>query len=311
MKPNDFSRRVGKIDDRLIEEAQDVPNFGRQRRNRNIRRMVSSAAVLVLMVGSFVAGAFALEREPEMIIIEEIVYVEVRQEIIVVGDSGISLILSDEWEGKYEFELHESDGVFNHLTVIHSASRERSEYFGVLFGISFTNQLRPMDYVWPWPGFTIAITEEGTYHLTLPSDIQFDWGDPGSMEEYLMLSEDVMNIQIVMTAEMLASTTNASNWVQGTVFVEFMEGFDVVRSIMCDEGQSRIIREIIAAQDYSVPWESFDADLWIMFGDEEFTLCLTTGRIANRSLSAPVPRPTAILSQEDLSIVKDVLGITE
>ena len=110
MKSEQLSQRIGNIDDRLIEQAESVPDFGRARRIRSIRRAVTIAAAVALMVGSFAVGAYALNREPETIYVEvpgatEIVYVDTDLDIIKVGDSGISLIFPESWKDKYGYEL--------------------------------------------------------------------------------------------------------------------------------------------------------------------------------------------------------------
>ncbi|MCL2496545.1 MAG: hypothetical protein FWF04_03925, partial [Clostridiales bacterium] len=250
MKREQLSNRIGNIEDRLIEQAENAPNFRRMRQNRNLMRMASIAAVLVLMVGSFTIGAIAMAKET-------IVYVEKEQEIIVVGDSGISLILPDTWKDKYGYEL---DG--NNVIVYHTATRETSEYGGDLFRIFCVEGLYPMDYAYPEPGFTIAITKNNTYRISYPSDVQFDTSNPELWADYDELYADVRNVEIVMTAQMLADTMNVTNWVQGTVFVQFLEKWVLQKTVVCDAEQSRIIREIIESQDYNLEPASYFADLW-------------------------------------------------
>ena len=201
MKREQLSNRIGNIDDRLVEQAENAPNFGHQRRKQSIRRMVSIASVLVLMIASFATGAIALAKET-------VVYVEKEQEIIKVGDSGITLILPDEWKEKYGIEQYG-----NEVIVFHSATRESfgdGTYGGDLFRIFCLEERFPMDYVFPYPGFTIAITETHTYVFNYPSDVQFDRNNPAAMTEYMELSDDIKNIEIVMNAQMLENTMNAT-----------------------------------------------------------------------------------------------------
>ena len=294
MKREQLSNRIGNIEDRLVEQAENAPNFGRQQRNRNIRRMVSMAAVLVLMVGSFTIGAIAMAKET-------IVYVEKEQEIIKVGDSGITLILPETWKEKYGVEQYG-----NEVIVYHLATRESFDdgtYGGDLFRIFCIEERFPMDYVFPYPGFTIAITETHTYVFNYPSDVQFDRNNPAAMTEYMELSDDIKNIEIVMNAQMLENTMNATNWVEGTVFVDFLENWVTIKTVVCDEEQSRIIREIIKSQDYSLERGSFFADLWFMFNGEEYLLNLTTGMIQSAG-----GENSAVLSAEDLNRIIEVLN---
>ena len=299
MKREQLSHRIGNIEDRLVEQAENAPNFGQVRRNRNIRRMVSIAAVLVLMVASFAMGAIALAKET-------VIYIEKEQEIITVGDSGISLILPDTWKGKYGYKLRG-----NTVEVYHLASREAYERAGIpeqgtLFYVEYDEILRPLDYEYMWPGFTIAVTENGTFYFRTPSDSQYLRSDPVSAAEYQEMSSD--DIEIVMSAQMLQTTMNSTNWIKGMVFVHYLEDIgygatEVRKSVTCDMEQSRIIREIVESQDYSLEQGSFPYDLIIMVDGQEYYLNSTTGNIRN---AAEYPYGT-VMSTEDLSRIMDLL----
>ena len=284
MKREQLSNRIGNIEDRLVEQAENAPNFGRQRRNQSVRRMVSVAAVLVLMVASFTVGAIAMAAD--------------KQEIIKVGESGISLILPDTWKGKYGYEL---DG--NNVTVYHLATRKTFELGGDLFRVYCIEGRYPMDYVYPEPGFTIAITETHTYRVSYPSDVQVDINNQTALTEYDDLYADINNIDIIMNAQMLANTLNNTNWVQETVIVDFLEEWVTTKTVICDKEQSQIIREIIESQDYSLERGSFFADLWFKFNGEEYLLNLTTGMIQSAG-----GENSAVLSIEDLNKIVDLLS---
>jgi hypothetical protein len=252
--------------------------------------MAAVAAVLVLMVGSFTIGAIAMAKEV-------IVYVEKEQEIIKVGDSGISLILPDEWKDEYGYVL---DG--DNLTVYHLATRETFEDGGVLFWVTCVDGRYPLDYVYPEPGFTIAMTENSTYRFIRPSDIQVDVNAPEARAEYDRLSAEIASIEIVMTSQMLENTTNATNWVQGTVSVSYLEAGTVTKTVDCGVAQSQRIREIVESQDYSLEQGSFPSDLLIMFNVAEYYMNSTTGSIEN---AGGYPY-SAVLSAEDLS---EIMGL--
>ena len=293
MKSEQFSHRIGNIDDKLIQMAENTSGYGLRRQTRTVRRVLSIAAVIALMACSFVVGAFAFPKEPEAI------YVEKEQEIITIGDSGITLILPDEWKGKYGYELHE-----NNLTVYHLATREsfRESYGdeasgGDLFRVFCLNERFPMDYVFPYPGFTISITDTNTYVLSFPSDVQFNPEDSEATADYMKLSADVSDVEIVMSAEMLENTMNASNWVAGTVFVHFLEEYGeggISETVVCDAEQSEMITQIVTTQDYGEP-RSFYTDLWIVAGKNEYFL-----NSATRDIMIAAGGYSAALSPEDL-----------
>jgi len=227
----------------------------------------------------------------------ELAYLDEEPEIVTVGDSGISLILPDKWKGKYGYEF---DG--NNMTLYHLATRENSEYGGDLFRVYCDEGRYSMEYVYPEPGFTIAITDTHTYRVCYPSDVQHA---PELWAAYDELYAEVGNIEIVMTDEMLMNTMNASNWIPGTVLVNFLKDFGaggIEKTVICDTEQSQLIREIIASQNYREP-ESFHVDLWIMFNREEYYLNSVSGKIMMASGGY-----SAVLSTEDLSRIVELLG---
>jgi hypothetical protein len=60
MKNKQLISRIGNIDDILIEEALNASSFQRPALKRSITKILLVAAVIVLMVGSFAAGALAM-----------------------------------------------------------------------------------------------------------------------------------------------------------------------------------------------------------------------------------------------------------
>jgi hypothetical protein len=128
MKSNQLSQRIGNIDDRLIEEAENAQNFRRGNHNRMIRKLTSIAAVLALVITSFAAGAYSFAREP--------------QETIKVGDSGISLILPDGWKGKNEYSYEPDHRTNAFIEVYHPATGE------LLFWIERASEaVMPLDFL--------------------------------------------------------------------------------------------------------------------------------------------------------------------
>ena len=310
MKPEQLSHRIGNIDDKLIEQAEETTSFTHGWYNNNIRRMASVAAVMLLMAGSFVAGAFALAGEPEVVYVEgepEIVYIEKEQELVEVGDSGISLILPDSWKGKYEYSYKPINRFNSYLEVNHTATG------ALLFWIERDEGKFTMDLPFPERGFTIAITENYTYFFCKPwwdvtdmNNINNPWlagqtgiDDPIAWAEYEKMRTVINRIDVVIATEMLANSINATNWAAGTVVIsgsivnnwnnEIAEAEDVV----CDEEQSRIIREIIGSRDYRdngptirPPDYQYDTEprrqdpsMYITFNGDEYFLNISSGSI--------------------------------
>lgn len=85
---------IGNIDDRLVEQAEHIPDYrGRHRRNI-IRRIAAFAAIVTLMICSFSAGAMAFAKE-------NVVKVLVESESVTLEEIGLTLILPDHWKGQY------------------------------------------------------------------------------------------------------------------------------------------------------------------------------------------------------------------
>ena len=117
MNEKQFSDRVGNVNDKLIRQAEQIPNYRRGHRRRSIRQLATIAAVIALMVCSFSAGALAFSEK---------IYVEKSQEIIDISDFGISLILPDEWSGKYGYDILD-DGISKYIALQRERKKLRTE----------------------------------------------------------------------------------------------------------------------------------------------------------------------------------------
>ena len=94
MKKEQLSERIGNVDDRFIEEAEHTPNYAQRHQYKGIKRFSAIAAILVLMVCSFGVGAVSFAKET-------IVEIPIEQEMITLDEIGLTVILPDEWKGKY------------------------------------------------------------------------------------------------------------------------------------------------------------------------------------------------------------------
>ena len=156
-------------------------------------KFASIAAVIALMVCSFAVGSVVMAK---------------KQEVIKIDNFGISVILPDSWAGKYG---HEIEG--NSLGVYLLAQRndKKSDYkdAGYLFWIDCLDEVYPMDYIYPEPGFTIATTANNTYRLRYPSDVQYDPRNAKITKEYTAMNNSIRDIQILLTDWMKNNSTNA------------------------------------------------------------------------------------------------------
>ena len=64
MNRKQLSNRIGNIGDRLVQQAENIPNYAQQRRNKLLKRLAGMAAVLVLMACSGAARRVPSSRTP-------------------------------------------------------------------------------------------------------------------------------------------------------------------------------------------------------------------------------------------------------
>lgn len=199
MNKKQLSDRIENIDDQLVFEAEQNWKRGsnRHRQNHGLRRFASIAAVVALMVCSFSVGAVAFAKE---IVVE----VPVEQETIEIEELGLTLILPDDWEGKYALEPTDNGEYHVYNPAIREAmggNRDKPLSGGMLFYIlRWDDQLTKaqVDAGGEW-NFAqceyIMTTKDGTYLLYYASDVQFT-GE--TMQEYRQMESEIANIRFVL-----------------------------------------------------------------------------------------------------------------
>ena len=198
MNEKQFSDRIGNVNDKLVQQAEQTPNYGREHRKRGIRQLVAIAATVALMVCSFTVGALAFAKET-------IVEVPVEQETITIEEIGLTLILPDSWKGKYAFE---QDNDFKEYHVYNPAIREAmggdSETLlsgGMLFYLKLWDEQLTKEQVdaggeWDYAGCRyVMTTKDGTYLLYYASDVQFT---QETMDEYRQMESEISAIRFVV-----------------------------------------------------------------------------------------------------------------
>ena len=198
MNEKQFSDRIGNVNDKLVQQAEQTTNYGREHRKRSIRQLIAIAATVALMVCSFTVGALAFAKET-------IVEVPVEQETITIEEIGLTLILPDSWKGKYAFE---QDNTFKEYYVYSPAIREAiggdSETLlsgGMLFYLKLWDDQLTKEQVdaggeWDYARCRyIMTTKDGTYLLYYASDVQFT---QETMEEYRQMESEISDIRFVV-----------------------------------------------------------------------------------------------------------------
>lgn len=208
MNNKQLSERIGNIDDRLVQQAESIPNYKKQNRARRIRRFASCAAALVLMLCSGAVGAIVFAKET-------IIEVPVKQETVELEELGLTLILPDSWKDRYRviedtFVPYNSpmwEFCVKSIYDAHTPINESGELFitGSLFWVyqcaDYPMSLKEFnDEETGYAGNSryLFATENGTYAIMYATDVQFDENDPAQMEEYSSMAQAMKDIQLVM-----------------------------------------------------------------------------------------------------------------
>lgn len=193
MKETQFSDRIGNVSDKLVQQAEQIPNYGREHRKRSIRQLAAMAATIALMACSFTVGAWAFAKET-------VVEVPVEQETISLEEIGLTLILPERWRDRYGVEISE-DGTSCavYVKAIHDGFGDWAGQ-GYLFwvGREYDTPMTPEELYdqSPVPCRYIFSTVEGTYSLNEASDVQYP-PDTEWAEEYLQMAQEIPSIRFV------------------------------------------------------------------------------------------------------------------
>ena len=207
MNRKQLADRIGNIDDRLVQQAEDIPNYARLRRGKRWKRAAGIAAVIVLMVCSGVVGALAFSRET-------VTKVPVEQEQATLREIGVTLLLPDSWKGRYEvvegtFAPYGTTmwefcvrSVYEAKTPIEGAGG--SFYRGTLFTV-----FQCADYSMSAEEFAqgglagigqyLFATQDATYAVLYAGDIQFDPSDAEQQQEWYSMAQTVKDIRFVLS----------------------------------------------------------------------------------------------------------------
>ena len=196
MNKKQLSEHIGNIDDRLVEQAENIPNYRQLHHRQTIRRFLTAAAAFVLMACSFSAGAFAFARE---IVVE----VTVEQETIKLEEINLTLILPDDWRGKYSVEKNGQNYIIYHPQIREGFGTEIAFNGGILFYIvCYEESMTPEQFIEKGYDFVqyryLFSTSDKTYILCYPSDVQWNPENSEQEAEYLGMEGEIKDIKFVV-----------------------------------------------------------------------------------------------------------------
>lgn len=196
MNKKQLSEHIGNIDDRLIQQAENIPNYAAIHRKERMKRFLSAAAILMLMISSFSAGAITFAREV-------VVEVPIEKETLVLEDVELTLLLPDSWEGQYDV-IKDEDNYVVYIPWIDEAWGGSDVYDGgVLFTIACWDEAMTEEQFIE-NGYDIVAyryilaTDDHTYILHYASDVQFDWNDEEQNAVYSKMMSEIKDIQFVV-----------------------------------------------------------------------------------------------------------------
>ena len=198
MNKEQLSQRIGNMDDRLVAQAEHMPNYGRQRRSGLRRKIAGIAAVIVLMACSGAVGALAFSRET-------VTEVPAQQETVELAGIGVTVLLPDSWVGKYEV-VQDSFLPYNSAMwefCAKSVYEDGTFYRGSLFTV-----FQYADYSMSAEEFAqsglagigqyLFATEDATYAVMYAGDVQYDPDNAAQQETWYALSQTVQEVRIVI-----------------------------------------------------------------------------------------------------------------
>ena len=199
MNGRDLADRIGNIDDRLVQQAERLPNYRAQHRKRMFMRLAACAAAVFLMFGSFVTGAVVFAGEaaegPVMLTLDEI---------------GLTLILPEEWKDNYGVEKSEMEDGSGYFYTIYDRRIYESEGdwqgCGALFYIgSYGNipmseeEVTEADVFFGAIPYQYLCSTRNTNYIMVPvTDMQYDPGDEKMTEDYTTLEQGIRDIRFVL-----------------------------------------------------------------------------------------------------------------
>lgn len=198
MNKEQLSQRIGNMDDRLVAQAEHMPNYGRQRRSGLRRKIAGIAAVIVLMACSGAVGALAFSRET-------VTEVPAQQETVELAGIGVTVLLPNSWAGKYEV-VQDSFLPYNSAMwefCAKSVYEDGTFYRGSLFTV-----FQYADYSMSAEEFAqsglagigqyLFATEDATYAVMYAGDVQYDPDNAAQQETWYALSQTVQEVRFVI-----------------------------------------------------------------------------------------------------------------
>lgn len=206
MNKKQLSDHIGNIDDRLVQQAEQIPKYAMVHHKKRIRQFLTAAAIFALMISSFSVGAFAFARE---IIVE----VPTEQEVIALEEIGLTLILPDKWKDKYKV-IEDTFTPYNSIMwefcvkSIYDAQIPTDESGEILYRGTLFYIFQYADYSMSAKEFEqsgiagigqyLFATENATYAILYATDVQYPPTDKEQESTYQEMMSEIRDIQFIV-----------------------------------------------------------------------------------------------------------------
>lgn len=217
MNQKQLSDRIGNIDDRLVQQAADMSDHARRRRKKFLKRLVSTAAVLVLMACSGAVGALAFSRET----ITEVPVQQVQailREKVEMQEIGVTVLLPDSWEGRYEvvedtFTPYGTTMWEFCVRSVYEAKTPIDAAAGIFYRGTLFTVFQCADYSMSAEEFAqgslagigqyLFATQNATYAVMYAGDVQFDPTNAEQQQDWYSMAQTTKDVRFVLS-DMLA-----------------------------------------------------------------------------------------------------------
>ncbi len=195
MNGRELADRIGNMDGYLIQQAENLPDYGARHRKKWAVRIASGVAVLALAVGSFTAGAVVFAKEAV-----------VEQEMVTLEEIGLTLLLPDTWKGNYSVEVGEMEGGYLYTfydNTIHGQGGEWTEsgalfFIGTYGDMPMTEAEMDAEHHHAYAYEYLFSTRTTNYIMVSVSDMQYDPGDSAMASHYETLVQSIPDIRFVL-----------------------------------------------------------------------------------------------------------------
>lgn len=207
MNRKQLSNRIGNIGDHLVQQAENIPNYAQQRRNKLLKRLAGMAAVLVLMACSGAVGALAFSRETVM-------EVPAQQEQVTLREIGVTLLLPDSWKGRYEV-IEDTFAPYGTtmwefcVRSVYDARTPVDGLDGVFYRGTLFTVLQCADYSMSAEEFAqgslagigqyLFATQDATYAVLYAGDVQFDPSNAEQQQDWYSMAQTMKDVRFVIS----------------------------------------------------------------------------------------------------------------